>query len=159
MKIKTVAANNRRKAFEITTARGDFVFPYAKLDVRPTREDPLDSVAVDKELGREAFTYALVSGAEGTVHIDHVLHYNRDPHYLRDRLLYKLTLEAQHRVEKSPLSKRELIRRLDTSATQFYRILDQTNYKKSIDQVMALLHVLDCEVDLVVKKQRLNKAV
>jgi hypothetical protein len=54
-------------------------------------------------------------------------------------------------VEASSLSKRELIRRLGTSAAQFYRLLDQRNYRKSIDQLLSLLHVLDCEVDLVVR--------
>ena len=66
-------------------------------------------------------------------------------------LLYKLTIEAQKRVEESGLSKREITRRLGTSATQFYRILDQTNYRKSVDQVLNLLHVLECDVDLVVR--------
>ena len=47
----------------------------------------------------------LKSGDEGTVHIDQVLEYNQDPAYLRDLLLYKLTIEAQERVEASPLSK------------------------------------------------------
>lgn len=40
---------------------------------------------------------------------------------------------------------------LGTSAAQFYRLLDQTNYRKSVDQVLSLLHVLDCDVDLVVR--------
>jgi len=40
---------------------------------------------------------------------------------------------------------------LDTSPAQFHRLLDQTNYKKSLDKLMSLLHVLDYEVDLVVK--------
>ncbi len=78
---------------------------------------------------------------------------------MRDLLLYKLTLAAQDRVAESSLSKRELIRRLGTSPAQFYRLLDQTNYTKSIDQLMALLHILDCDVDLVVKKNRLQKTV
>ncbi|MEO5863673.1 MAG: hypothetical protein ABIQ79_01365 [Nitrospiraceae bacterium] len=47
--------------------------------------------------------------------------------------------------------KREIIRRLGTSATQFYRLLDQTNYSKSIDQILSLLHVLDCDIDLLVR--------
>ena len=108
---------------------------------------------LDEELGREAFSYELQSGEQGTVHIDHVLEYNRDPRYMRDLLLYKLTLVAQQRVESSPLSTRELIRRLGTSPAQFYRLLDQTNYTKSIDQLLALLSVLDCDVDLVVKER------
>ena len=93
----------------------------------------------------------LESGKEGTIHGEQVLEYNQDPHYLRDALLYKLTIEAQKRVEASALSKREIIRRLGTSATQFYRLLDQTNYRKSVDQLLSLLHVLDCDVDLLVR--------
>jgi hypothetical protein len=63
--------------------------------------------------------------------------------------LYRLTLEAQKRVAKSPLSKPEIVRRLGTSAAQLYRLLDQTNYRKSVDQLLVLLQVLDCDVDLV----------
>jgi Cro/C1-type HTH DNA-binding domain len=54
-------------------------------------------------------------------------------------------------VAESPLSRREIIRRLGTSATQFYRLLDQTNYGKSVDQLVSLLQVLDCEVDLLIR--------
>ena len=87
----------------------------------------------------------------GTVHVEQVLEYNRDPNYLRDLMLCKLTLEAQRRIAESPLSKREIIRRLGTSATQLYRLLDQTNYKKSLDQLVSLLQLLECDVDLVVR--------
>jgi len=151
MKISRVTANNRRRAFEVTSGRRTYVLPYAKLRIRPTAANRLRRAYVDQELGREAFTYVLESGAEDSVHIDEVLEYNRDPNYMRDLLLYKLTLETQRRVQRSPLSRRELIRRLGTSAAQFYRLLDQTNYKKSVDQLLSLLRILDCEVDLVVK--------
>ena len=156
MKIRKVKANNRKRAFEVQVAAKLLLFPYAKLERQPSRRDPVKRVFVDKELGREAFTYLLASGVEGTVHIDYVLEYNEDPGYMRDLMLYKLTLEAQRRVESSPLSKREIIRRLGTSATQFYRILDQTNYRKSVDQLLNLLHVLDCEVDLLVRDRAAN---
>jgi hypothetical protein len=49
------------------------------------------------------------------------------------------------------LSRRDLIRRLGTSATQFYRLLDQTNYRNSIDQLLSLLQLLDCDVRLVIR--------
>ena len=150
MKIRKVRQNNRRKAFEVSTSRNVYLFPYAKLDVPPSRADVIREVFVDKELGNEGFTYVLESGQEGTVHIDHVLEYNQDPSYLKNMLLYKLTLEAQKQVEKSPLSKREIIRRLGTSASQFYRLLDQTNYKKSFGQLVALLGILDCQVEFAV---------
>ncbi len=154
MKIRSVSFNNRRKSFEVTTSRGSLSFPYAKADPPPSAEDPLVEVFVDKELGREGFTYVLRSGAEGTVHIEQVLDYNRDPGYLRDLLLYKLTLEAQKRIASSRLSKREITRRLGTSAAQFYRLVDQTNQRKSVDQLLSLLQVLDCDVDFVVGVRR-----
>lgn len=151
MKIRSIRHNNRKKIFEIRTATKGLVFPFSKAEPTPTTQDPIAKVFVDEEAGREAFTYALHSGRTGTVHVEQVLEYNRDPTYLRDLLLYQLTLEAQKRVAKSPLSKREIIRRLGTSAAQLYRLLDQTNYRKSVDQVLALLQVLNCEVDLVVR--------
>ena len=153
MKIRSVKANNRRKAFEVKMHSRTLSFPYMKAEPRPTASDPVDELSVDKELGREAFVYVLKTGAEGTIRIDRVLEYNQDPGYLRDLLLYKVTLEAQKRVEESALSKREIIRRLDTSAAQFYRLLNQTNYRKSVDPVLNFLHVPDCNVALIVKSK------
>lgn len=151
MKIRSVKTNIRRKAFEVTAARKRLVFPFARLEVQPTPDDPIAKVYVDRELGAEGFTYILKSGREGTVHIEDVLEYNQDPDYLRDLLLYRLTLEAQKRVSSTSLAKREIIRRLGTSPTQLYRLLDQTNYRKSVDQMLRLLQVLDCDVELVVR--------
>ena len=149
MKIKKVEYNNRRKTFEVSTHKKVYLYPYANLDIQPS--SMVREAYVDEELGREGFTYVLDSGQEDTVHIDHVLEYNQEPTHLRDTLLYKLTLEAQRQVDKSRLSKREIIRRLGTSASQFYRLLDQRNYRKSIGQLLALLAILGCEVELSVK--------
>lgn len=154
MKIRSVTHNNRKKAFEVRTSAKNLAFPFSKADPTPTIDDQITELSVDAESGREAFTYVLNSGRTGTVHIEQVLEYNQDPSYLRDLLLYRLTLEAQKRIAESPLSKREIVRRLGTSAAQLYRLLDQTNYRKSIDQVLALLQVLNCEVDLVVRTRR-----
>lgn len=153
MKIRSVTCNNRKKVFQITSSKDTMLLPYSKVEIRPSGNDPVTRVFVDKELGSEGFTYVLASGKEGTVHVEQVLEYNQDPSFLRDALLYKLTIEARKRIEKSPLSKREIIRRLRTSATQLYRLLDQTNYRKSIDQLLSLLHILDCEIDLLVRNR------
>ena len=151
MKIASVAANNRKRAFEVVTRRGQWLFPYSKAEPSPTPSDPLVELYIDPELGREGFTYLLASGAEGSVHIDHVLDYNEEPGYMRDLLLYNLTVEALDRIETSPLSKREIIRRLGTSPAQFYRLVDPTNYRKSVDKLLSLLQVLDCEVEVIVR--------
>lgn len=151
MKILSVAANNRRHAFEVRTRRQQLVFPYAKADPAPSAGDRVAEVFVDPELGREAFTFRLASGAEGSVHIDAVLEYNEDPSYMADLALYRLTQEARTRFEGSGLSTREVARSLGTSPTQLYRLLDPTNYSKSLRQLLALLYLLGCDVEVEVK--------
>ena len=106
MKITSVVANNHRRAFEVATRRGQWPFPYSKADPSPSPTDPIVELYIDPELAREGFTYVLASGAEGSVHFDSVLEYNEDPSYLRDLLVYKLTLEARACVEASGLSRR-----------------------------------------------------
>ena len=151
MRVLGVRANNRRKVFEVRTREGELAFPFAKLEVRPTREDRVREACPDPELGMEGFTYTLESGAQDTVHLDAVLEYNRDPGYLNELLLHRLTVEALEALEESELSRRELIRRLGTSPSQFYRLLDPAYYGKSIGQMLCLLYLLGKEVDLVVR--------
>ena len=153
MKIRSVKANNHRKCFELRMSGRALDFPYACLEARPSTGNPVAGVYIDDELGREGFTYTLANGDEDTVHSDHVLFYNRDPEYLKRDLLHKLTVEAIRCHQESRLSKRELVRRLGTSASQLYRLLDPTNYRKSIDQMMALLAVLGRTVELSFKDQ------
>jgi len=151
MKILDVEANNRRRVFEVRTRRETYVFPYAKADLPATTTDRVTDAFVDPELGREGFTYRLASGAEGSIHIDAVLEYNDDPSYMAELTLYRLTQEARTRFEQSGLSAREIARWLGTSPTQLYRLLDPTNYAKSVRQLIALLYLLGCEVDVEVR--------
>lgn len=150
MKILGVQANNRKKTFELVTEKGEYSYPFAKLTTRPTRTDRVREVYPDADTGSEAFTYKLESGAEDTVHIDAVLEYNQDPSLLRELLLYRLTVHAREAVDNTGLSKREMIRRLRTSPSQFYRLLDPTYYGKSVGQMLALLRILGLEVEVVV---------
>jgi hypothetical protein len=122
MNIRRAAVNNRKAQLELTVRSGKVFAAY-----------------VDEELGSEAVTYILESGAEGPVHIDHALEYNEDPSCVVELLIHKLTVEA---------------RRLSTSVPQLSRLLDPANTRKSLGQLIGLLHLLDCEVQLVVKPRR-----
>ena len=154
MKIRSVDINNRRKEFSVHTYSGaHYTFPYAKSIPRPDTKNRIEEVFVDKELANEAITYVLQSGDEGSVHIEQILEYNEDPAYLAELLTYKLTLEARQRIESSGLSRRQIAKRLNTSLPQLYRLLDTANTRKSMNQLVTLLHVLDCHVDMVVKKK------
>src|SRR5262245_23728066 len=109
MKVKRVIANSRKKAFVIETRKGVFDFPYSRLRVKPSAKDPVVFVESDKELGREGISYSLRSGKNDTIHIDEVLEYHEDPDYIREQLLYRLTLEAQRIQKEKKIPKRELI--------------------------------------------------
>ena len=148
-KVLNVSINNRRHEFEIElTDRGVLTFPYHRAEPPPTSDDPIRDFFIDPELGRQGVTYMLESGAEGSVLSDHVLEINRDPAYMRNLVLHQLTVEAVQRMESSPFGVRQLSRRLKTSPAQIYRLLDTTNYKKTVDKLLELLHVLDAKVEV-----------
>ena len=151
MKVRSVVFNNRRRDFTIRLGASSYRYPYVRLETPPASGDHVVSACVDPEIGREGFSYVLASGAEGTVHGEQVLDYNKDPRYLRDILLYELTLAARQRLSTSPLSRREIARRMGTCAAQVCRLLDPTNTRKSVDEVLRLLGVLACEVQVSVR--------
>jgi hypothetical protein len=150
MKIKKVSASNKRKHIEIDVGDKTYTLPFSKLRLKPTAQNKISEIYVDKELAEKAITYTLDNGKEDSVPLDAFLDYNKDPNYLRDMLLHRLTVEALKWVKASGVSKNELIRRLHTSPSQLYRLLDTANYKKSIDEMLRLLAVLGCDVELSV---------
>ena len=159
MKICSVSINNRRKEFLIVTGSGTaYSYPYAEADPQPEPGNRIKEVSVDKELSNEAITYILNSGEDGSIHVEQILEYNEDPNYMAELLTYKLTLEARKRIETCGLSRRQVAKRLKTSVPQLYRLLDPANSRKSINQLVALLHVLNCIVDLVVRRQQANSS-
>ena len=153
MKIRGILNHPRRQAFEVRTARGAFVFPYDRCNPKPRTGDAVTAVSIDDDTGRESFTYTLDSGKTGVVHVEKVLDHNDEPTYMHQALLYRLTLDALAKLDASPLSKREIGRRLGTSPSQLYRLLDPANTRKSVDRMLGLLRVLGCEVDIVVRRR------
>jgi hypothetical protein len=147
MKILAAKTNGRRRAFEVHTSRHDWLFPYSKAIPMPSGVNPVISVAPDPDFGNEAFTYTLASGEEGTVHIDSVREVNREPRYMAELALYKLSLEAKHKMELSGMTARDVAKAIHTSPTQLYRLLDPTNYSKSFTQLLELLNYLGVNVE------------
>jgi hypothetical protein len=155
VKIRSCTVNRRKAQLEIGVSAGRvYPFPFSKLDPRPTPRNRIRVAYVDKELGNEGVTYVLESGAEGALHVDHVLEYNEDPRLLSELLTHRLTLEARRRIQSARLSRREIVRRMRTSLPQLYRLLDPANTRKSLNQLVALLHVLGCDVDVTVRRSQ-----
>ena len=65
--------------------------------------------------------------------------------------LHHLTCKALDRFEQGDIGIRALSRKLKTSPSQVYRLLDTMNFKKSMDQMLRLLNALNVEVELVVR--------
>ena len=151
MKITHITPNLRKKAFDIRVGDTKYEFPFAKLRLEPSAEDPIEDAFVDPEIGDEAFTYRLRSGQEDTVHLDAVLDAVKDPDYLQDLLLHRLAVEARKGLEESGLSKRQVARQLGTSPSQLYRLLDPANRRHSIGQILALLDLVGKEVEVAVR--------
>jgi len=151
VKIRSVRSDPRRRAFAVSVARQVLEFPWTQLDVIPSSSDPVVKVGPDPELGGEGFTYRLASGAEGTVHLDHVLRFVRDPDYQRRELLYALTGEALAALAASGRTKRSIARQLGTSLAQLARLFDPANSRKSVDQMVRLLAALGRRLELHVE--------
>lgn len=157
--IKFFEVNHRKKCFTVILSnKKEYSMPFAHIYnkpghlARPTKENKITNIYIDSELGKQCLTYTLESGIEESIHIDNFLYYNKDPSYMKDLLLHDLSNQAQDLFKKSNLSKNEIIRRLETSPSQLNRLLDQTNYKKSVDQMLRLISVLGYVVELKVKK-------
>jgi predicted XRE-type DNA-binding protein len=153
VKIKKVEANNRKKLFNVTIGDKEYSFPFSQLTLQPSSKNPIFDLYIDKEIASQGFTYKLKSGEEDTVHQDHVLFYNEDPEYMRTYWLGQLTLILQEKLDESSISKRTFAELLGTSTSQLTRLLDQTNQKKSIDQLIRGLCLLGYRVDFSVREK------
>jgi len=154
VKLKSVAYNNRRKVFLLHTEKGKMEFPYAAAQPQPVPGDYVREAYVDPELGNEAFSYRLESGAEGAIHGDSILEQNEDPEHLSGLMLYHLTLALRDAIEKSPLSKREIIKKSRISAPQLYRLLDPVKTGKSASQIFRVLYALNHDLEFTIHRPR-----
>lgn len=155
MKISKVTANARKREVEIEAGEHKYAFPYAKLRTVPTTDDPITEIGADDDFGGEAFTYRLESGVEDTVHLDAVLEVNLDADYLQEVLLHRLTVEARNGLGEAGIGIRQAARMLGTSPAQLYRLLDPGNSGKSLGQLLALLHLVNRHVEVVVAPCRI----
>jgi len=146
-----VEIDNRRAELRIHEASKVWLFPYAKLRLKPEPDNPIIEAFPDPELGNECFTYFLASGETDSIHLDNVKALNRDPESMVDLFLFDLTVEALESIEEGGMGIRQLARMMDTSPAQIYRLLETTNYSKSIGQMIRLLYLLGKDVRLEVK--------
>lgn len=142
MRVNAVSFSNRKQGFTVDSDRGVFWFPYQKAAPNIQNRIKVLDAWVDEEIASEGFSFTYGKNTEETVHLEQVLEHCNDPQHIRRQLIYQLTIEAQNRLETSGFSLREVARRLHTSPTQLYRLLDQTNTDKTLDRLVEFLAVL-----------------
>ena len=151
-KIKKATWSNKKKLIEIEIAKGQLSLPFAKLMTPPTRGNPIEKLYVDKELASKAITYCLKDGTLDSVPLDAFLDFNKDPDYLRESEMHRLSILANKLVKDTGISKREICRRMGTSMSQLSRLLDTSNYSKTFDQLIKLFNILGTEVKIEVSE-------
>lgn len=150
-KISSVTMDKKKKLILVRSKNDEFLsLPFSRLSTVPSAGNPILDIWVDKELGSQAVTFKLKDGMVDSIPLDAFLDFNKDPEYLRSLELYQLTLKAEKLLDKSGMSKREVARRMGTSMSQLSRLLDATDQKKSIDQMMKLLTILGATVTVKV---------
>lgn len=155
MKITAVSINRRKRSLEIKTRTGNFSLPWNRLSLKPSAKVTLVSAEIDNETGRESLLLRYSNGAIDGIHVDAFLDYNRDPNFLRDLALYQMSAHALEAMKSCGLSKHEVMRRMQTSPSQLYRLLDPTNYNKTVDQMLKLLSVLGSHVQWKFERHKL----
>lgn len=146
MKINSVVADKRKKELVIKAGQRVFHYPFALV----SGDSPVAAAWPDPAIGREGIECRLASGEMRTIHLDDIRRQVGDTEYLREQLLYEITLKAQALVRKKGIAKRALCRMLRTSPAQLYRLLDQTCYSKTLDQMVRLLGILGCDVKIAI---------
>ena len=74
----------------------------------------------------------LDNGKKDFVPFDQPLHIVENPEYVKQQTLFEVTKQLNQFIEREKVPKRELARRLGTSMSQLFRLLDTTNYRKEL---------------------------
>lgn len=148
-KFKLVRFNNKKKVFHLTYTSGlEIECPYSALSI----DKNIIDAGPDKEVGNHCFYFVLEDGEKDYITFDQPLYIIRHPDYVREEVLYNLTLELQKIIALKKIPKRELARRLNTSVTQVNRLLDQTNYKKDLSRLIEIATIIGYEFNWTLKK-------
>lgn len=157
MKIEEVKINTVLNHIEVLASRL-MIFPLSKLKKPFSSYKNISEFFIDEELGCEAVTLISKTGEEESIHLDSFLEINSDPEYFRNLFLYELTSDLVKVFDSDGLVKKHVAAKLDTSMAQLYRVLDTTNYSKTLDQVIKTFAAIGYKVNYRIEKIESNEA-
>ena len=123
--------------------------PFARMQPRPTRANPIVEIGWDPDIGRHGPAYELKSGEQGAVLWDHALSVNEDPDYRARICEHRLRAELQKMLQQAAAGKsvRKLAEELGTSTSQVVRLLDP-NRGGSLDALARALFKLGVTLEI-----------
>ena len=148
-KIKSAEFNNRRKTIVVTYTTGKPVeVHYAQLGIRQN----IESVWVDKETRGMSLGIKLENGQEDFMPYDQPLALAKDPEYLLQTQIERLTATIKQTIAEQKISKRYIAEQLKTSDNQVQRLLNPAILNKNLEQLYKIATLLGLELDWQVRK-------
>lgn len=139
-RFKRVVFDNKKRVFRLEYTSGLRIeCPYFSLGIRRKVVD----ARPDPETGGHSFAFTLDDGTTDYVPFDQPLHIARNPEYVKEQTLYEMTKQLNEFIRREGISKRGLARRLKTSPAQLARLLDPTNYRKSMSRLVEIGAILN----------------
>jgi hypothetical protein len=117
---------------------------------RPTRNNPIDTIGWDADIGRHGVAYTLADGSEGAVLWDHALSVAADPVYSARMREHAIRVQLADALDAATEGKsvREVARQLGTSVSQVQRLRGPS---ATLDGLVRALVMLGCEVNVRVR--------
>jgi hypothetical protein len=148
-KFRSVQFNNRKKVFHLIYTSGlEVDCPYSAISVKKN----VVEAGPDKEVGNHSFYFILEDGYTGYVPYDQPLHIINHPDYVKEEIMWRVTIQLRDVIASKNISKREIARRMNTSVTQINRLLDQTNYNKDLSRLIEMAAIIGYEFDWSLRK-------
>jgi hypothetical protein len=154
---KDIKPNYRKNVLEITLQEArrtkKYSLPFAVFrDKKIHSKNRFTSIAIDRELGNQAVSFALEDGSKGDFPADFVL-YHCDPTYDWSPInQFKRAL--RDKLDASKLSVRVIADALNTSPSQVVRLLQENKGSKQLAQLLQLAELAGYEIEFNLKKKR-----
>ncbi len=148
-KIKSAIFNNHKKVLEVIYASGKSVrVHYRQLGIIKNISD----VWVDKETSGLSLGIRFEDQTENYMPYDQPLALVRDPEYLLQNQIEKVTARIRNAIVEKGISKRFLAEQLKTSDNQIQRLLDPRILNKNLEQLYKIATLLGLEFEWRIKE-------
>ncbi|MEK7396938.1 MAG: hypothetical protein AAB116_08385 [Candidatus Poribacteria bacterium] len=149
VKIRSGEFNNRKKVLTVYYMNGKAIeVHYSQLGIKKN----LGAVWVDKETRGHSLGLRFDDGKEDYMPYDQPLALTKDPEYLLQTHVERLTAVIKATIKERRISKRFLADQLGTSDNQIQRLLNPTILNKNLEQLYKVATIIGLEFEWHIKK-------